>query len=374
MDPIEVGLRDVRSRNPRARVHAVDLLGQLGPEAHPRRAEAIEALRQALSDPEPLVRYNAVLSLSELRPAGLRATLEALMQDEDPLARQAAAMALGELGDGEAIPALEEALREGGPELRFQVIVSLWELKRAGAVPLLRRALSDEDGEVRARAASCLADYLQDVPGAQRGPEARALADELAPLLSDKHPAARTEGAMALSWLGDRRALPALLALLTHQEHDLAAIAALERLGGEDALPSLQKISRGFFQPVGRRLAAAAAILQREPSAAPERALLEKHARATRSLQRPFALACLGRVGAEWALELLLAELRGARGGWHELGEALVQAHAKASPGRASAIEAALREAREKKAGDEEARADLSEALDRIARGAPGPR
>jgi HEAT repeat protein len=159
-DAPTVGLRDITSQNPRFRLRAADTLGQT-PPAHPLRDEAIRALLAALSDPEPLVRYNAALSLTELRAPGLREILEAMLADQHPMARQAAAIGLGELGDPAAVPALEEALREGSPELRFQAVASLWELCHDAAIPQIARALQDEDAEVRAQAASCISDHLR---------------------------------------------------------------------------------------------------------------------------------------------------------------------------------------------------------------------
>src|ERR1035437_5404635 len=82
------------------RCGAARCLGMLGPEA----ASAAPQLAQALRDPEPAVRNDAVLALGQLGTAAVP-HLTLALQEQDPHVRQAAAFFLGRMGQ-EAAPAV----------------------------------------------------------------------------------------------------------------------------------------------------------------------------------------------------------------------------------------------------------------------------
>ncbi|MBX7168553.1 MAG: HEAT repeat domain-containing protein [Pirellulales bacterium] len=88
---------------------ASDALGRIG-EA------AIPALLEALRDPDPLVRAEAVRALARMGPEAEPAldALIAALQDGDKGVRRAAAGAIGQIGPAakKAIPALVQALRD----------------------------------------------------------------------------------------------------------------------------------------------------------------------------------------------------------------------------------------------------------------------
>lgn len=364
-DPVVVALRDLRSRDGKIRAFSADVLGQLfsrEERSEAQRQEAEAALLAALQDPEPLVRYNATLSLAEMKATSARTALEEILKDPHPLVRQGAAMALGEMGDLAARPILEEALRDGPPEVRFQAVVSLAHLLEQEALPLIRQAFSDHDGEVRAQAASCLGD-LQDTSSIEL----------LAGKLNDPYPDARFEIALALGRMGDTRAVPTLLEFLKHTEHRWAAIGVLGQLKDKSAISPLRKLWRSFFNPMGLKIQAATAVMllegpENEESILKEKEFLCKQARRKRSEARGVAIECLGKLEARWALEELASQLGDHRDSFAtEIAAALLRAWERGAYREQDAlwrgIREALKEVKEKHS-DPEARAQAEKTLE----------
>ena len=91
--PVPHWLTEARSKDPKARKHAIDVLGNVGP-AEP---EAIPALAAAVKDPDARVRDAAVLGLSKIGPTAASAlpALEAATKDGDPTVRTHAVAAVG---------------------------------------------------------------------------------------------------------------------------------------------------------------------------------------------------------------------------------------------------------------------------------------
>lgn len=85
-------LNQAKSKQPKERKHAVDVLGNVGP-SHP---DAIPALASALKDSEASVRLAAVLGLSKIGgPANAALpALEATLKDADPRIAEAARNAI----------------------------------------------------------------------------------------------------------------------------------------------------------------------------------------------------------------------------------------------------------------------------------------
>lgn len=78
-----------------------------------------------LSDPDPLVRWNAVDQLSRGADPALAGSLVALLTDPDLLVRVATARALGMLGNLAAAPGLIGALEDTQPAVREAAVLSL---------------------------------------------------------------------------------------------------------------------------------------------------------------------------------------------------------------------------------------------------------
>jgi HEAT repeat protein len=215
----EAALRDLQHSDPRVRAQAADALGRAEEQ---NRDQAVTVLSTATKDPHPSVRYAALLSLGELEADSALKEVAAAVEDVEPLCREAAAIALGELGTMEAWNPLEKCLTSPHGEVRFQAIASLAQLDVDRAAPLIRPLLSDQDPKVRGQAAAALGDARDE-----------KCRDQLVTLLEDQLEV-RHEAALALSRLGDRRAIPVLVAALTNRDRALDAAEALAKLNAAD--------------------------------------------------------------------------------------------------------------------------------------------
>jgi HEAT repeat protein len=342
----EAALRDLGHPDPRVRNSAAAALGHAPPE---HAAAAAQALRGALADGRPDVRYAAALSLGELEDPGAVDVLLHLLEDRDLMARQAAVIALGRIGDPVAVEPLIQALRDGPPDVRFQAATSLSELAGDRAVAPLVGALADHDLEVRCSAAAALGDL-----------GAREAVEPLARCLADPVEVVRIEATFALARLRDPRAFEPLLVLARQRESGFAACELLGAWGDRRAVPVLRDaLHRGWFVPPQNRVRAAASLLSLGESEA--RAYLLAQLRHRRPEVRSLTLELLGQVGGPAALEPLVAALDGpladaAARGLGALGDA------RARP----PLTATLARARAADPPDPDLLADLVEALDRL--------
>ena len=283
---LEAALRDLEHQDPRVRAQAADALGRV--EAADR-GTAVTALVRAAEDAHASVRYAAILSLGELGAGEAVDALVARIGDVEPLVREAAAIALGQLGEAggpRAWSALERALASEEPEVRFQAVASLAEIDAARAAPLVVGLTDDGDAKVRAQAAAALGDAGE-----------RRHADRLARLLDDAGDV-RHEAALALARLGDRRALPSLVAALGTADRAFDAATALAQLGiGDDAAARAalsQEVSR-FFGDAMVKVRAAEALAKAGDERGREH--LRKAAKSRRDDVRGLAQSVLSELG-----------------------------------------------------------------------------
>jgi len=153
------------------RWRAAQVLGDMGPKAQP----AVQALTQALKDPENLVRFTVARALGSIG-SGANSAIPALIEalDENnlaPLTRSvdfggdwqvcaAAAEALGSIGaaPGDVVPGLTQALESSHAETIASACRSLasFGAKAESAVPALLGLTQHEDSNVRAAALRAL--------------------------------------------------------------------------------------------------------------------------------------------------------------------------------------------------------------------------
>ena len=125
-----------------------------------------EPLRQAMRDPSPTVRLQAVQGIDGRRGRGLAMTLAVLLDEEShPDITREMLLALGRIGTAEAVQALGRAAAPGRRlfnrkpvALRLAAIEGLRVAGNAAAGALLQPMLSDTDGEVRHAAQQALAE------------------------------------------------------------------------------------------------------------------------------------------------------------------------------------------------------------------------
>lgn len=163
----------------------------------------------------------AEIAAAEMKP-GAAAALRQKLSDKDPLVRGEAAEAMGRSKDPAALAALTEALRSEDGHTRLGAIGGLAALGDRAAVAPLAGALSHEDRKTRWKAAQALGS-LKD---------ARAADALIAAARSDKYRYVRLAAIEALLAIGGAKALPALEELKADQDPEVRAwaSAAAERL------------------------------------------------------------------------------------------------------------------------------------------------
>jgi HEAT repeat protein len=137
--------------DPRARVHAARILGDLGGN------DAVPALIAALSDPSAAVRSRAARSLAAVAPqdAAARESLrKRLGVETEELPQVDLAWCLARTGDRAHVDTLRRLLERGATEhVRAEAAMALGDVGDASDVDRLERAMEgDEMGRVRREA------------------------------------------------------------------------------------------------------------------------------------------------------------------------------------------------------------------------------
>lgn len=228
------------SREAKDRRAAAFALGKIGPSAE----SAVPRLVKALNDSDASVADAAAFALGEIGPRADRAVgplLDALADpSKDARVRRSAACALaGIRSPKDATTGLIKALDDKDAGVRQNAAWALGRLKPTGARPAveaLAGKLADSDAAVRRDAAGALQDFgpdakpaldaLVDRAGVEAdplvrkavlttltnlvGPEDRAAAKALVPLLEDRDPETAHAAAFALGNIGGSQAAPAV--------------------------------------------------------------------------------------------------------------------------------------------------------------------
>lgn len=273
------------------------VIAALNSIGHPEMAGRVGPL---LRDPRPHARESAVRIAGYFGYPEAADDLLACCDDSDPAVQRAAFEHLAFLEDARVVPRLIEALAgDSNPAIRSAAAQGLARVAAPGVVAPLVSALSDADAWVRYFAARALAEQRH----------AGAL-DSLTGLAFDD-PAGHVRLAAidALGRLADAAAIPALAALASGDELDRSR-AALHSLGGIDhpeVWPPLQAALRAGEEE--QRIAAVAAIGRLGGSDAIS--LLEWTAAADTSVEVvAAAIGGLGRAGAGGSSAAVTALIR----------------------------------------------------------------
>jgi len=205
-----------------------DWLAQLESNSPEARAQAVEALAEALQDEDPVVRVTAADALGDAGAQAAAAVPALLLaiEDEEPYVRSAAAEALGRIGSA-AVPKMLEALQGGHRSLRIRACVALGGFgpEARDAVPALVEALEDPDAVIRMVAARSLG---------QIGSEAKSAVPALVEALQDEDRNVRDRAAVTLGELGPdaKEAIPGLKAAMEDEDEAVRkeAARAIERI------------------------------------------------------------------------------------------------------------------------------------------------
>ena len=221
-------------------------------------------LIDALQNRDWIVRMHAAKGLGRIKDARAIEPLIPLLQDKVKAVRQEVTIALAEIGDS-ALPSLVEALKHPEWLVRLHAVEALAKSGSPDAVePLLWVLFNDQDQAVREDVVRALG-QLRD---------GRAM-EFLVTVMNE--PGLRPLAVDSLGMVGDRRAVPVLIAVLEGSDRPVAsrtvagcgdswdeemetkgaAVRALGRLGDESAIPVLLK---ALGETVTRADAAAALV------------------------------------------------------------------------------------------------------------------
>lgn len=252
---VTIGIRDVTARRERER----RLAGGLASADEGVRLRAVQALAAeegaadvlvgAFDDASWRVRGAAAEAVARHAGEGVAEVLTRVLREQhrDLAVLNATLSALAASGE-EVLPPLLELLGSDDADLRVYVALALGMRGDPRAVPALVSALRDPDDNVRFHALEALGRLRARaaVPAVAQVAEARDFATAFAAL-------------DALAAIGDETAAPRILALLDDEFLRTAALGALGRLGGEEAVaPLLGLLARDDVAPaeVAQALAA----------------------------------------------------------------------------------------------------------------------
>jgi HEAT repeat protein len=179
------------------------LAKSIGELPAPEKAAAIKRLHESLKSKEVEIRRRAALTLGSLGDKDGVPTMIADLPKATGRDRDNVAVALRLLKDERAIPALREALKDKSPYVRGIALASLGELKAAKAYDEIVALTKDKEGkggEKNAGGLNCLQNSPADM------------------------------ACYALGALGDERAVPVLIELLTDKDLQGSALQALKVL------------------------------------------------------------------------------------------------------------------------------------------------
>ncbi|MDO8142189.1 MAG: HEAT repeat domain-containing protein, partial [Candidatus Brocadiales bacterium] len=255
-------LKLLQNKHPQIKQNAIWTLGFCGDES------AASYIQSLLKDKNAGIRREAVLALKRLGATqSVPILIETLRTEKDSWVKYDIARTLGTLGDQRAVYALTNALmKEKNWYVKSACIEALGHIGSDKAMSILSNILITDAGEdaawARTKAAWALAaigektiplltNALRDNEEATRRRAGWALVKigapavkELISSLREINKFTRERAALTLGWIGDERAVNALLWALKDEEPSVmsAAAWALGRIGSPMALSALQSL------------------------------------------------------------------------------------------------------------------------------------
>ncbi|HEX5735802.1 MAG TPA: M56 family metallopeptidase [Blastocatellia bacterium] len=199
----------LKDPDPEVREQALNALAQVGGSA------AVEALKQAITSDDWRVRKQAAWGLGLRGGQGSTDLLIAALRDQHPDVREQAAWALGLKGGRSAVEPLIAALKDQDERVRSQAAWALGMKGDNSAVAGLIAALRDSSAQVRSQAAWAL--------GMKGNDES---VDGLIVALKDASAQVRTQAAWALGMKGAQRAIEPLNAAMKDENRQVRQNAA----------------------------------------------------------------------------------------------------------------------------------------------------
>jgi HEAT repeat protein len=215
-DPAAVGpLAEALRRDEYSGVRwkAAEALAKIGPPA-------IDALIEALDDPDDDVRWKAAIALGEIGDPRAVAPLIRILADPDRFVQSRAAQALAMIGKS-AVDALTSVLGEEEGNIRWGVVLALEKIRDPRSVGALVKASGDPGKELNAEVVAAI-DAMDDEG-----------LDELVKLLQFEDRNVRMQAIRMLGELGRENAIAPLLQMLENPDEETRSVIeeALRTLG-----------------------------------------------------------------------------------------------------------------------------------------------
>lgn len=199
--------------------------------------EANRIILDALTDPDPLTRVNAVEVVAITKRSRLIPKVQKLLKDDYVPVRFAAILAIGDLEYSLAKKPVTALLRDNNQNVRMAALYTLYKLGSADSIQQLQKAIAANDQTVRANAALLLG---------KSGDKSEMTTKVLWWTLRrpDSGDMVRFQTAEALAMLGDERIYPKLWPMLISAYADdrvmgIKAMGALKTLQARDALATM---------------------------------------------------------------------------------------------------------------------------------------
>jgi len=130
-------------QNPELKKFAAEALGEIGD------AEAVRPLIRAMNDKDETIVRQIAISLVKIGSASVKPLIKTLEESDIDVVREYAALCLGEIKDRQAVEALIDALEDPDPAVRGNAAWALGEIADHRAKRPLQRALKDREESVQ---------------------------------------------------------------------------------------------------------------------------------------------------------------------------------------------------------------------------------
>jgi HEAT repeat protein len=263
-----------------------------------KERRALRLLQDLQGEPTGLKYMMAVGALGRLRDPRAVVPLIQALRHPDSYVRERAAEALGELGDARAIDPLVEALADRGDSDRLESMA----VRHAAAMALAKL------GEVSFRSLEGIGDPFHGLERLAECGDPRLLRPILRALHDPDDSRARADAAVALSKLGDLRAVQPLMAATMDDDWEVQsrAFEALGRLKTDEAFEFLVKEADGGSHAAVKGLAKYGDV--RGTDAVIE---LIDHSEVWKAGEAYWLFRALGEIGGERAFQRLQREVEG---------------------------------------------------------------
>jgi HEAT repeat protein len=142
-------LRQITQGDPLSKRRAVQTLGWLAASQDEALGPKLtQALCNALTDPEPMVRICAAQTLGSSEEPMVLVSLTLLLNDPDAEVKKEVATILGGMSGSEVVTRLHDMLQESGPRLRRDIVRILGEIGKPESSDILAGYLMSEDNDL----------------------------------------------------------------------------------------------------------------------------------------------------------------------------------------------------------------------------------